>query len=502
MSKIYEALLRAEQDRITADAQQTAVTKPHSQPVAALATEAPAQDLSQIAFAQTASALASAVPAAPANPPTVHPIPVTYAPVKVSPVKMAPVQAPTATPEYVPVSFVPAAAPVLIEAAAPVLIEVAAPVLIEAPAPVLIEAAAPVLIEAAAPAPAAPALNAGIVDAANHVAAAPQAQVQSASTAFVPVQTNWEQAASYELPHLRTPAVEANPFATEASQSSVPLPDSGSVKYRWATDSPITYLDMNEVKRFSWKPSLYHLPALEERGRSVEQFRSLRSRMHEFRDLNTLKSILVSSGLPQEGKSFIAANLAISFARHEASRVLLIDGDMRRSSLHQLLGTHSEPGLSEYLAGKASVLEIMQQASVPPRTAAANNGLSSLTFIPAGADTNTAADLSGNYRFDDLIKLLAPHFDWIVVDSSPVNLVADGVNLARACDGVLLVARAGVTKFEAAQRALIELKASNILGFVLNAVTKLPQSGGYYGYDSYDTYDSLNTKEPEPAVAR
>lgn len=481
MSKIYEALLRAEQDRITADAQQTAVTKPYSQPVAALVTETSAQDLSA-----TAPALASAVTAppavqavqaapavlaAPANPPTVLSIPVTFAPVEPSPVKMTPVQAPAAIPEYVPVSFVPAAAPVLIETAAP-----------------------------AAPSPAAPFMNAGIVDAANAVAAAPH--VQSASTTPVPVQTNWERAASYELPHLRTPAVEANPFATEASQSSVPLPDPGPVKYRWASDSPITYLDINEVKRFAWKPSLYHLPALEERGRSVEQFRSLRSRMHEFRDLNPLKSILVSSGLPQEGKSFIAANLAISFARHEASRVLLIDGDMRRSSLHQLLGTHSEPGLSEYLAGKASILEIMQQASVPPRTAAANSGLSSLTFIPAGADTNTAADLSGNYRFDDLIKVLAPHFDWIVVDSSPVNLVADGVNLARACDGVLLVARAGVTKFEAAQRALIELKASNILGFVLNAVTKLPQSGGYYGYDSYDTYDSLNTKEPEPAVAR
>ena len=80
------------------------------------------------------------------------------------------------------------------------------------------------------------------------------------------------------------------------------------------------------------------LPALEHRGAAVEQFRSLRSRMQEFRDLNTLKSILISSGLPQEGKSFVAANLAISFARHKAHRVLLIDGDMRRSSLHKLLG--------------------------------------------------------------------------------------------------------------------------------------------------------------------
>src|ERR1019366_6726149 len=92
-----------------------------------------------------------------------------------------------------------------------------------------------------------------------------------------------------------------------------------------------------------------------------EQFRSLRSRMQEFRDLNTLKSILVSSGLPQEGKSFVAINLAISFARHKAGRVLLIDGDMRRSTQHKLLGAPQGPGLTEYLAGKATIVEVMQR---------------------------------------------------------------------------------------------------------------------------------------------
>ena len=251
--------------------------------------------------------------------------------------------------------------------------------------------------------------------------------------------------------------------------------------------------DLGKIPICAWNPSIDHLPALEERGRAVEQFRSLRSRMYEFRDLNTLKSVLVSSGLPQEGKSFVAANLAISLACHKASRVLLIDGDMRRSSLHQLLGTHSEPGLAEYLAGSATLIEIMQNAALLEDGSPMPSGLSSLTFISAGRDTNTAADLSGNYRFDELIKAVSPHFDWVIVDSSPVNLVADGVNLARSCDGVLLVARAGVTKFEVAQRAATELKASNILGFVLNAVAKPTVTGGYYGYDNYDSYDSYST---------
>ena len=247
-----------------------------------------------------------------------------------------------------------------------------------------------------------------------------------------------------------------------------------------------TGIDLSRIRANVWTPQMKQLPALEERGAAVEQFRSLRSRMHEFRDLNKLKSLLISSGVPQEGKSFIAANLAISFARHKAARVLLIDGDMRRSSLHKLLGCPGEPGLTEYLSGKNTVTEVMQRAKTGENGAALPKGLASLTFIAGGADAENAADLSGSSRFGELIQTVSPLFDWIVVDTSPVNLVADGVNLARACDGVLLIARGGTTKFQTAQRALLELKASRILGFVLNAVHDPPETGGYYGYDSYD----------------
>lgn len=245
-------------------------------------------------------------------------------------------------------------------------------------------------------------------------------------------------------------------------------------------------LDLPNISQVRWLPSLHQLPALDQRGAAVEQFRSLRSRMQEFRDLNTLKSILVSSGLPQEGKSFVAANLAISFARHKAARVLLIDGDMRRASLHKLLGAPLGPGLTEYLAGKAGLTEIMQRPIPGDTGHPLPAGLASLIFIPGGTASDKAADLSGNRRFGRLIAEASPHFDWIVVDSSPVNLVSDGVNLARSCDGVLLIARGGATKYQAAQRALAELKASKVLGFVLNAVEDPPLTGGYYGYDGYD----------------
>jgi protein-tyrosine kinase len=242
---------------------------------------------------------------------------------------------------------------------------------------------------------------------------------------------------------------------------------------------------LSKIQARPWALSLEQLPALLERGPAVEQFRSLRSRIFELRDISPLKTILVSSGLPQEGKSFISTNLALSLARHKNSKVLLIDGDMRRYTLHQILGCESNPGLADYLAGKATVMDVLQRPEpLQAASPAAIPILPNLTFIAGGNGGDKAADLSGSPRFGELIRLMAPHFDWIIVDSSPVLPVSDAVNLARWCDGVLLVARGGVTKFPIAQRAQSELKASNILGFVLNAVEETPQVGGYYSYDA------------------
>lgn len=243
-------------------------------------------------------------------------------------------------------------------------------------------------------------------------------------------------------------------------------------------------LDLSQIVPRPWALSLAQLPALLERGPAVEQFRSLRSRIFELRDISPLKTILVTSGLPQEGKSFISTNLALSLARHKNSKVLLIDGDMRRYTLHQILGCDSHPGLADYLAGKAAILEVMQRPEQMPATSGTTPILPNLTFIAGGNGGDKAADLSGSPRFRELIRLASPLFDWIIVDSSPVLPVSDAVNLARSCDGVLLIARGGVTKFPVAQRAQSELKASNILGFVLNAVQETPEVGNYYGYES------------------
>lgn len=234
-----------------------------------------------------------------------------------------------------------------------------------------------------------------------------------------------------------------------------------------------------EAQEVPWDPNVRDLPTLQQRTSTAEQFRRLRSRLIEFRSVQPLKTVLISSAQPQEGKSFVTANLAVALSHHRGTRVLLIDGDMRRYSLQNYLGTVARPGLADFLSGAAQPWEVMQRADTA--TVAAHPGLAQLTFIGGGGLSDQVADLSHDSRFGDLIDYAKPLFDWILVDTSPVTLVSDAVNLARYCDGVLLVTRAGMTRYQDAQKAQAELQASTLLGVVLNAVEERAVPA-YYGY--------------------
>jgi capsular exopolysaccharide synthesis family protein len=187
--------------------------------------------------------------------------------------------------------------------------------------------------------------------------------------------------------------------------------------------------------------------------------------------------------MPAEGKTFVAANLAMSLARNKNNSVLLIDADLRRPSLHAILGAPNIPGLTEYLAGAAEANDILQRNQVP-RIVRAGIALSipNLTFISAGAGGDNSSELVANHRIDELIATLSPHFDWILIDSPPALAFADAIDLARAADAVLLVARGGTTPFNVAQRAQAAFSNSRILGFVLNAVKDAPRNSSYYYY--------------------
>lgn len=208
----------------------------------------------------------------------------------------------------------------------------------------------------------------------------------------------------------------------------------------------------------------------------AESFRTLRSRLFQIAGTRPLKRVLVTSSIPAEGKTFVAANLAQSIVRQDNCRVLLIDGDLRASRLHEMLGAPATPGLTEYLRGEADEITVIQR------------GLEgNLCFIPGGGSVANPSELLLGERMKHLLQLVTPIFDWIIVDSPPAIPVHDASLMSDQCDGVLFVVRAGFTHFEMAEKAVSDFRDKNLLGIVLNRVEKNDSYGGYYyGYPVVD----------------
>jgi capsular exopolysaccharide synthesis family protein len=269
---------------------------------------------------------------------------------------------------------------------------------------------------------------------------------------------------------------------------TVPVPTAADSETR--ADSAF----FDHIGRRPWTPSQPHLPTLADSGAAVEQFRGLRSSLYQIRDQVPLKTIVISSGIPSEGKTFVAANLAISLARNDERPILLVDADLRRPSIHSLLGACDSPGLSQYLSGSILLPGILQRASESELTSeTGTRALFNLALIPAGHhDDNQSPELAANHRMEELIASLSPHFSWIIIDTPPALAVTDAVDLARTADGVLLVARGAATKFGVAQRAQAAFNNARVLGFVLNAVKRVPHSESYYYYQGYTAVDSLS----------
>ena len=225
-----------------------------------------------------------------------------------------------------------------------------------------------------------------------------------------------------------------------------------------------------------WKPDAKTMLFFnsEENALGTEQFRTLRSRLYQMREKMSLKKILITSALPQEGKSFVSANLAQVLVRQHGRRVLLIDGDLRVARLHSALGTTSSPGLADYLLGENDEFSVMQRGP-----------MDNLFFIPSGRSVTHPAELIANGRMRMLLQRVEPLFDWIIVDSPPSVPVSDASQLANFCDGVLMVVRSNTTPYDTAQRARQEFQGKTMVGVVLNGITKEDSYSRYY-YEVYE----------------
>jgi len=206
---------------------------------------------------------------------------------------------------------------------------------------------------------------------------------------------------------------------------------------------------------------------------AAEAFRLLGVRLRLFQRKRTLKKVLITSTIPQEGKSVVASNLACTLAQTTQQRVLLIEGDVRLPSLAKVLGIDKHPGLCECLFGTRPLSKSIYHLKGPD-----------LWILPAGSAPSNPLELLQSGRLPALMDQLTAWFDWIIIDSPPVLPMADTSVWMNLADGILLVLRQGTTEKRQLQRGLEALESKKMIGAVLNCSKSMPHSDYYYGTSS------------------
>lgn len=204
-----------------------------------------------------------------------------------------------------------------------------------------------------------------------------------------------------------------------------------------------------------------------------EAYKTLRANIRFALRGDGCKKFCITSGAQGEGKSITMLNLAISLAEAD-QKVLLIDADMRRPAMARLLVEKGTPGLSNLLAGMAAEEEVIRKDVYP-----------NLDIIFSGDTPPNPSELLSSDRMQSLIERMSQKYDYILVDTPPVNIVSDACVVANLLDGVLLLVRQGRSRKESVRNSVnrLELAGAKLLGFVLNGVVN--ENPKTYGYDGY-----------------
>jgi capsular exopolysaccharide synthesis family protein len=209
-----------------------------------------------------------------------------------------------------------------------------------------------------------------------------------------------------------------------------------------------------------------------EESLGAEKFRFLAVKLRQLRQSRTLKKVLITSTIPQEGKSTVAANLACTLARRKQHKTLLLEGDLRRPAVAEKFGLGRLPGLCEWLSGKTENINIYHLESL------------GLWILPAGSAPQNPLELMQSGKLPSLMEQLEAWFDWIVIDSPPVLPLADASIWSRLSDGILLVTRKGITEKQQLQRGIEAIERSKLLGALVNSSSNVAHSDYYQRYNS------------------
>ena len=210
-----------------------------------------------------------------------------------------------------------------------------------------------------------------------------------------------------------------------------------------------------------------------------EAYRSLRtSLLYTDIDKET-KSILVSSAGPGEGKTTTVANMAITYA-NLGKRTLLLDTDLRRPVVHQVLELQKEPGITNYLAKETKNFEDLIQKTE----------IENLYVVTSGIIPPNPSELLGSNKMSDLIKKLEEEWDIVLFDSPPLVAVTDATMISKEIDKIIMVVKVGQTDKKALEHTINSLEnvGSPLGGVVMNAVTQKNSYGTYYYYYQYYNY--------------
>lgn len=206
-----------------------------------------------------------------------------------------------------------------------------------------------------------------------------------------------------------------------------------------------------------------------ERDRAgVERFKLLRYRLYQLRKQRSVKCLLIASSIPQEGKSTVAANLAVTLAQ-VSGRVLLVDADLRKPSLHTAFGLKPMRGLADVLQERAEFIDACRRASPW-----------GIYFLGAGSSVANPVELLQAEAMQCFMHNVTTLFDWVLLDSPPLVPLADGRFLASLCDAAVFVAREGYTRREQLEEGLAALKAAYCAGIVLNSSQSADQAAYSY----------------------